>query len=82
MHGLPDPTLMIGQENSISSRRLSPDAGSPDEFVWALKDINFEVQQGEGLGIIGKNGAGNRQTQGASYKNYVFQMIIKRYLCS
>ena len=28
------------------------------EYIWALKDINFEVQQGEVLGIIGKNGAG------------------------
>jgi lipopolysaccharide transport system ATP-binding protein len=26
--------------------------------VWALRDINLEVQQGEVLGIIGKNGAG------------------------
>ncbi len=30
---------------------------SIEEF-WALKDINFEVKQGEVLGIIGKNGAG------------------------
>jgi lipopolysaccharide transport system ATP-binding protein len=28
------------------------------EFIWALKDINLEVKQGEVLGIIGKNGAG------------------------
>lgn len=28
------------------------------EYVWALKDINFEVKEGEILGIIGKNGAG------------------------
>ncbi|MDJ1502175.1 ABC transporter ATP-binding protein [Xanthocytophaga agilis] len=28
-----------------------------DEF-WALKDINFEIKQGEAIGIIGKNGAG------------------------
>ncbi len=28
------------------------------EYVWALKDINFEVKKGEILGIIGKNGAG------------------------
>lgn len=28
-----------------------------DEF-WALKDVNFEVKQGEVLGIIGRNGAG------------------------
>lgn len=33
--------------------------GAEDESVfWALKDINFEVKQGEVLGIIGKNGAG------------------------
>src|SRR5579872_6179168 len=28
------------------------------EYVWALKDINFEVKKGEILGIIGRNGAG------------------------
>lgn len=28
------------------------------EYVWALKDIDFEVRQGEILGIIGRNGAG------------------------
>jgi lipopolysaccharide transport system ATP-binding protein len=31
-----------------------------DEVVefWALKDVSFEVRQGEVLGIIGRNGAG------------------------
>lgn len=29
-----------------------------DSVHWALKDVNFEVKQGEVLGIIGKNGAG------------------------
>lgn len=28
------------------------------EGFWALKDINFEIQQGDRIGIIGKNGAG------------------------
>lgn len=33
--------------------------GKEDESVfWALKDISFEVKEGEVLGIIGKNGAG------------------------
>ena len=33
-------------------------SSSSSDYVWALKDINFEVKQGEVLGIIGKNGAG------------------------
>lgn len=31
---------------------------SPDEVIWALKDVSFEVRAGEVLGIIGRNGAG------------------------
>lgn len=48
--GKEDPTLKIGEEN-----RLDTCSG---KYVWALKDINLEVKQGEVLGIIGKNGAG------------------------
>jgi len=43
--------LKIGQTNDRTSKEKA-------EFVWALKDINFEVKRGEILGIIGKNGAG------------------------
>lgn len=34
--------------------------GDQDEegFIWALKDVSFEVKRGEVLGIIGRNGAG------------------------
>jgi lipopolysaccharide transport system ATP-binding protein len=28
------------------------------EEFWALKDVNFEIKQGEAVGIIGRNGAG------------------------
>ena len=49
--GKEDPYLKIGESNDRSTKGTS-------EYVWALRDINFEVKQGEILGIIGKNGAG------------------------
>lgn len=30
----------------------------PDEILWALKEISFEVKAGEIIGVIGRNGAG------------------------
>lgn len=51
VRGKEDPFLKIGDVNNRATKATS-------NYVWALKDINFEVQQGEVLGIIGKNGAG------------------------
>ena len=31
---------------------------TPEEVIWALKDVSFEVKQGEVVGLIGRNGAG------------------------
>jgi homopolymeric O-antigen transport system ATP-binding protein len=39
-------------------RRWREDDSSEARTLWALKDINFEVQQGEMVGLIGHNGAG------------------------
>lgn len=45
-------------ENLKRLRQMSRFGEEDDSVFWALKDINFEVKQGEVLGIIGKNGAG------------------------
>lgn len=51
LRGKEDPYSMVGQVNDRSNKLES-------DYVWALKDIDFKVQKGEVLGIIGKNGAG------------------------
>lgn len=56
MRGLPDPTLKIGQENLL--REAAAENRSDSEYVWALRNINLDIEEGEVLGVIGKNGAG------------------------
>ena len=49
VRGKPDPLLKVGES----------DLGNQEgEFIWALRDVSFDVQQGEAMGIIGRNGAG------------------------
>lgn len=51
VRGKENPYLKVGGVNDRSAK-------ATEDYVWALRDINFEVKQGEVLGIIGKNGAG------------------------
>ncbi len=46
-----DPYMKVGETNDRSK------AGN-SKYVWALKDITFDVEEGDVVGIIGKNGAG------------------------
>ncbi|MCC7130396.1 MAG: ATP-binding cassette domain-containing protein, partial [Anaerolineae bacterium] len=49
LRGQPNPLLRIGE---------SDHGNRAGETIWALRDVSFEVQQGEVLGVIGRNGAG------------------------
>jgi lipopolysaccharide transport system ATP-binding protein len=51
VRGKEDPFLRIGETNDRSSKGNS-------DIVWSLKDLNFEIEQGDAVGIIGRNGAG------------------------
>lgn len=74
IRGKEDPYLKIGESeskrrsdgmtNEVPMTREAQmttkanDARSANDYIWALRDINLEVRQGEVLGIIGRNGAG------------------------
>lgn len=47
-----------GKEQSAMLSALRSMPPSEDGYIWALKDVSFEVKEGEVLGIIGRNGAG------------------------
>lgn len=49
--GKEDPFLKIGQTNDRTQKGDS-------DIVYSLQDINFEIEQGDAVGIIGRNGAG------------------------
>jgi lipopolysaccharide transport system ATP-binding protein len=51
IRGKENPLLKVGEVNDRSVEGNS-------DYVWSLKDINFEIEKGDVVGIIGKNGAG------------------------
>lgn len=51
VRGKEDPYLKVGEVNDRTK------AGN-SAYVWSLRDIGFDIQQGDSVGIIGRNGAG------------------------
>jgi lipopolysaccharide transport system ATP-binding protein len=51
IRGKEDPFLKIGETNDRTTKGKS-------DMVWSLKDLNFDIEQGDAVGIIGRNGAG------------------------
>jgi len=49
--GKEDPFLKIGESNDRAKKGIG-------DIVYSLQDINFEINQGDAVGIIGRNGAG------------------------
>ncbi len=51
IRGKEDPYLRIGETNDRTTK-------GENDIVWCLKDLNFDVEEGDAVGIIGRNGAG------------------------
>ncbi|WP_183563792.1 ABC transporter ATP-binding protein [Mucilaginibacter sp. SP1R1] len=51
LKGKEDPFLKIGETNDRTTKGNS-------DVVWSLKDLDFDIEQGSAVGIIGRNGAG------------------------
>lgn len=51
LRGKEDPFLRLGESNDRTKKGES-------NIVYSLKDISFDIQQGDAVGVIGRNGAG------------------------
>lgn len=51
VRGKEDPYLKIGEVNDRAAKANS-------KYVWALRDITFDIKQGDVVGIIGKKWGG------------------------
>jgi lipopolysaccharide transport system ATP-binding protein len=51
-------TAPVRYVKSLGKRSGNGSAASNKNFIWALKDVSFDLNEGRVLGIVGRNGAG------------------------
>ena len=53
-----NPAAYMTLRDAVAKRLARSGTESRDAYIWALRDVCFEVDEGEVLGVIGRNGAG------------------------
>ncbi len=58
MDGISAPVRNLAKLRRLTRFKDGQSLNCEEDVIWALKDVSFEVNEGEVLGIIGRNGAG------------------------